>query len=117
MKRHPGSLGLSEPDTGSSGTSPTAGATPTTGPTATHAPTAGPTATGVPAATPTTAPGTTPTETLKCPGQKTGDYDCDGTVVQTDFQTWQTDFTANKTVIKLFEYWRQKFYDTSGRSE
>lgn len=68
--------------------------------------------TSTPTPSPTTSPNVTssptPTTVLTCSArQKTGDYDCNGTVNTSDYDNWKADFLLNKSTLSFFEYWRR----------
>lgn len=82
---------------------PSAGATntPTPPPGSTNTPT---TPAGQPTATPTIPPATT-CDQMK----KQGNYNCTGSVDESDFTLWKEDFSKGTASLSFFEYWRRAF--------
>ncbi|MCR4263516.1 MAG: hypothetical protein NUV98_02225 [Candidatus Roizmanbacteria bacterium] len=96
-------------------TNPTATPTPTTPgqATATPTPTPPPGATNTPTPPPGSDPTPTPTPTpiTDCAQQQIqGNYNCTGSVDESDFADWLTDFNQGASALNLFEYWRRAFY-------
>lgn len=59
---------------------------------------------------PTLTPTLTPTLPPTCPTPSTaGDIDCDGEVDLADFESWRQSFTAGKSTLKEFEFFRRAY--------